>query len=780
VRRRPAAAALALVSLIALVALVGAAVAHSYNGALADANDQLAGANARLEEANGRLEATSSQLQTTLAVVEKQKTEALTQRETAREQEAKARGYLYSTRMLQAWRAEKEKDPARVIQLLRSLIPESPDQKDLREWEWWHLWRKYNGEESTLRGHLGPVNTVAFSPDDKWLASGSDDKTVMVWDTATGMRVYVLQGHKASVTSVAFSPDARLLASASKDKTVQLSLAATGEKLLSLEGHTDDVMCVAFSPDGKNVASGSKDKSVIIWDAETGKKVGVLSGHKSGAFGLAFGMRDMLVSSGDHGPIKFWNYKTGVELPGPDKPLGHTLAVGGLSASGDLKRIVIGDTARLRGEPRPSIDLLDLETMEWSSSIRSKLKQPVWNVAFSPNGQTVAACIGQEIQLLDANTGKELARFQGEGANRGVAYSPDSSRIAVGTENNQILLFSIPGAETRTFKAGERWVASVSFGAKGRLIAAGGGRIWDVLTGRTVINPSNYRVADYNPERFGTHYQRTALSPVDERIAGTPPDAIVDLRTGNSMKLLQRPNKRVPMQHAFSRDGGLVAEASALDWVGVWDARTGFPLGNFMTEHMASCVAFSPDNKWIAAGSGGQDEYVDETWRGGALMVWDVRTGHPLLSLKSLPYSVWSVAFSPDGSRLAAAMGMHQNDRWPGIVQIWETTNWTIQGELRGHIHCVWSVSFNHNGTRIASASGKRGLPDTQGEVILWEVSTGQELWRFRDEDGAVYGVEFSPVGRRLAMGGQGGIVTLLDGTRLAETPRYQRLPEDP
>jgi WD40 repeat protein len=536
---------------------------------------------------------------------------------------------------------------------------------------------------------------------------------------------------------------------------------------------------VVFSPDGSHIASGSKDKSVIIWDAQTGKRMSVLSGHESGVFGLAFGMRDMLVSSEAHGRFKFWNYKTSVGLPGPEIPLGHT-AFGGLSASRDLKRVLVGHTAMPLGDRSPAIQFLGLEKMEWSPPIWRESEDLVLDVALSPNGQTLAACIGQETELLDAKTGRELARFRGEGTNRRVAYAPDSSRIAVGTENNQILIFSIPGTAARNLGGGKGWVTTVSFGAHGRLMAAGPDRIWDVLTGNAVINSSNYRLAPY---------QRIALCPVSERIAGSSPDAIVDLRSGQNVVLLQSsdPPWRPPLQHAFSRDGELVAKASSEDWVGVWDARTGFHLGDFMTERIASCVGFSPDNKWIAAGSGDYDRQGNAKHvRRSALMVWDVRTRHPLLSLENLPLNVWSVAFSPDGSRLAAAMGKHNDgENLPGIVRIWETTNWTIVGDLRGHSNCVWSVSFNHDGTRIASASGLRASKThnetwTPGEVILWEVSTCQEVWRFRDEGGAVFGVEFSPDGRRLAMGGQRGIVTLLDCTRLAETPRYQPLPEDP
>ena len=85
------------------------------------------------------------------------------------------------------------------------------------------------------------VNSVAFSPDGQRLASGSGDKTVKIWDSATGKELFALKGHADPVTSVAFSPDGQRLASGSRDQTVKIWDSATGKELFALKGHAGSV-----------------------------------------------------------------------------------------------------------------------------------------------------------------------------------------------------------------------------------------------------------------------------------------------------------------------------------------------------------------------------------------------------------------------------------------------------------------------------------------------------------------------------------------------------------
>jgi WD40 repeat protein len=115
------------------------------------------------------------------------------------------------------------------------------------------------------------VLSVAFAPTTGLLASGSTDKTVRLWDPATGTALRTLEGHTSSVWSVAFAPTTGLLASGSADNTVRLWDPATGTALRTLEGHTNSVWSVAFAPTTGLLASGSQDNTVRLWDPATGR-----------------------------------------------------------------------------------------------------------------------------------------------------------------------------------------------------------------------------------------------------------------------------------------------------------------------------------------------------------------------------------------------------------------------------------------------------------------------------------------------------------------------------
>lgn len=123
------------------------------------------------------------------------------------------------------------------------------------------------------------VTALSFCPDGQLVATQPDNKTVQLWDAATGANRHSLEGHSDWVRTVTFSPDGELVASASDDKTVRLWDPATGSNLHILEGHSDRVRAGTFSPDSKLIASASDDNTVRLWDPATGANVRTLAGH---------------------------------------------------------------------------------------------------------------------------------------------------------------------------------------------------------------------------------------------------------------------------------------------------------------------------------------------------------------------------------------------------------------------------------------------------------------------------------------------------------------------
>jgi small GTP-binding protein len=160
----------------------------------------------------------------------------------------------------------------------------------------------------TLKNHAGWIGRIAWSPDGAFIASGSDDRTICVWNPATGELVRKIEGHNDTVFSVAWSHDGWLLASSSDDETVIIWNPATGQHVQKLTGHSSGVVHIAWLPDDKNVVTGGGDKTIRIWDVRSGETVGTLEGHSGWIRQLSLSPNgDKLVSASYDGTVRLWD-----------------------------------------------------------------------------------------------------------------------------------------------------------------------------------------------------------------------------------------------------------------------------------------------------------------------------------------------------------------------------------------------------------------------------------------------------------------------------------------
>ncbi len=172
------------------------------------------------------------------------------------------------------------------------------------------LWEVPDGKlHFILKGHTDNINALAFTPNGKMLASGSDDGTIRLWDASTGTELLSLSSEK--IQKLAFSENRKMLASVSKDGIIHLWDIATGKQLSSLKGQKEYCSVLAFSIDSKMLASGTRDGIIHLWDIATGNKLSTLEGHTDWVGSLTFSSDGKtLASRSSDGTVFLWNLTT--------------------------------------------------------------------------------------------------------------------------------------------------------------------------------------------------------------------------------------------------------------------------------------------------------------------------------------------------------------------------------------------------------------------------------------------------------------------------------------
>ncbi|MGW3045418.1 NB-ARC domain-containing protein [Kitasatospora sp. NPDC001159] len=282
------------------------------------------------------------------------------------------------------------------------------------------IWDPATGRQiAKLTGHTDRVWAVAIAPDGTWLATAGEDGTVRIWDRVTGRQIAKLTGHTDWVRAVAIAPDGTWLTTASDDKTVRIWDRVTGRQIAKLTGHTDRVWAVAIAPDGTWLTTAARDNTIRIWDRASGRQIANLTGHTDWVFAVAIAPDGTwLAATGKDGTVRIWDRATAQQIA---KLTGHTDWVHAVAIAPD------GTWLATAGEDG-TVRIWDRATAQQIANLTGHTG-PVRAVAIAPDG-TWLATAGEDgtVRIWDRATAQQIANLTGHTDSvRAVAIAPDGT-----------------------------------------------------------------------------------------------------------------------------------------------------------------------------------------------------------------------------------------------------------------------------------------------------------------------------------------------------------------
>ena len=634
-------------------------------------------------------------------------------------------------------------------------------------------------EGAIARLGKGTLGKIHFSPDGSRLAVSS---SIGIWfyDPQTGQELDLLRyTDGVSPFAFAYSPNGETIASAGTNdlivltgKTesrlpsisgniVQMRDARTGEKRITVSTQTQKVASIVYAPDGNTIATARKrDNTVYFWDTATGKSKGTLErvGRGSVQSFVYAPDGDTVATAGGwtDNVVQLWDARTGTHKI---TLTGHTKRVNSVAYSPDGKTIISGSTDgtvqlwdATTGKPKPI-----LNHTNWVNSLFQWLNTPVHSVAYSPDGNSVAAGgMDSGVRLWDIQHRGRKATLAGHTSTvETVVYSPDGKTIATaeGWTGTTVRLWDAVKGKSKAVLTGYTHINAMAYSPDGETFATGGEsrknslQLWDARTME--------RKTTFTEHTDGT-LSSIVYSPDGETIAAVnSSDKTVRLwnaKTGTHKATfkpvnefrLSRPDRESDVASvAYSPDGQTLAAVGGYfkqnkGTVSLWHVQARKSKIIYEGTDYISAVAYSPDGKTIATGS----------WN-GKIQVWHIVTGEELTAIPTKHIGgVESLAYSPDGKTLVSGGGYRDD-----IVQLWDAITGDHKTTLRGHTKTVSSVVYSPDGQTIASGS-------TDGTLRLWDAITGKQNTTFIAHTDIV-SVVYSPDGNTIATRSTDGTVLL-------------------
>jgi WD40 repeat protein len=605
------------------------------------------------------------------------------------------------------------------------------------------VWDVQTGIPVFTLHHEGPVLSVAFSPNGRFIGTGSVDGTARLWNAANGQSLAVFR-HPSGVSRgddvqmVSFSPDSTRFLTVGGDRFARLFDVSRPEKDPILLNHRDQVNTARFSPSGRTIATGGANNFVRIWDASTGDPKFELEGGGR-ISDLAFSPDDSLLATagGNDTTARVWNlerrtsvaiitaHKSGVESV-TFSPDGRSVVTTGRDGKGYIIRTESGFTQGLlvghHGPVNASAFSPDGQLVATASDDGSAR---LWDATVDPNGplpRADARAIGNHVLPATARRGPFVA-FSPDGR-RILSAGADGTARLWGPGNGMVSLQHGGPVNTGFFSRDGKTVITASDDGSARLWSVAGGHALSTLEHGAPVN-----VARLSPNG------RLAVTAGRDGVA-----LIWDVRRGTR---LQRLETGSPVNDAsFSPDGQLVATAGADGVAAIWRVSDGRRL-SVLRGHTGAIVAlvFTRDGKRLGTAS------ADSTAR-----IWDVRSGAST-ELRGHTSGLTSLAFNPDGSLLATAS-------IDADARVWNARSGKEVAVLRIHVGSVNDIAFSADGRWLATAG-----PQAAG---IWETrKTGAwpalPIYLVRAPPPRLDHLAFSSHGWRLVMGWRDGAIRTYD-----------------